>query len=112
MEHHRWRLLLVCVVLVAAALPGRARANAGSPHEEGDPTGEPSGALAGMAVERETLTIDLRPLAAAAPAWIEAAYQIRNDGAARTVDLVFVALLWVAARVIERVSGRHIEYKR
>jgi hypothetical protein len=28
------------------------------------------------------------------------------------VDLVFVALLWIVARVVERVSGRHIEYKR
>lgn len=57
----------------------------------GSRLGEPAGALAGVAIEHETLDIDLRPLKGGKPAHVEAAYRVRNDGPARTLDLLFVA---------------------
>lgn len=72
--------------------PGAAEANAGPPPTRpGDHVGEPWGELAGIVIEHETLTLDLRPLTAHDPASIEAQYQLRNDGPPRRIDLVFVA---------------------
>ena len=57
----------------------------------GSRVGEPAGGVRDVTIERETLHIDLRPLADAKPARVDATYRLRNDGPARTLDLLFVA---------------------
>jgi hypothetical protein len=62
----------------------------------GDTPGEPSGLLSRIVVEREALTLDLRPLAASDAlnlheVHIEASYSLRNDGDDVGSDLVFIA---------------------
>ena len=83
------------VPLVPVARP--ARANMASPVQPGTPAGEPAAALAGLRIARETLTLDLRPLAAPRAgdvrfATVEAVYGVVNEGAARVLPLEFVAL--------------------
>ena len=80
----------LCLLLVVAAAP--ARANMASPTEPGTPAGEPAADLAGLRVARETLTLDLRPLARDRLAVVEAEYRIVNPGATRVVPLQFLAL--------------------
>src|SRR5437016_12238612 len=76
---------LAVVVLVTAA----ARANVGPPSSGGQLVGEPAG-LRDVHITRETLTIDLRPLADGRRALVEAVYQIDNRGPERTLDLLFI----------------------
>jgi hypothetical protein len=52
---------------------------------------EPLGGLKGVAITREKLTIDLRPLAYLEPVSVEAVYQLHNSGAAKKLDLLFVS---------------------
>lgn len=90
----RWRALLAGALLLA--LPALLWANMAPPPEPaplrpGGPAGEPAGGLRDVVVEHERLLIDLRPLAKAKPAMVEATYRTRNDGAARTMRLLFVA---------------------
>lgn len=82
--------LAVAVLLSLALRPAPADANAGPPFIAGSATGEPTGTV-DLAIERETLEIDLRPLADGGPARIDATYRIVADAAARDVELVFVA---------------------
>ena len=79
-----------------AVIPVALWANMAEPPEPapvraGDVLGEPAGGLGSVVVEHERLTMDLRPLAKGRPAVVEAAYRTRNDGAARTLRLLFVA---------------------
>ena len=67
-------------------------ANMANPIRIGDRIGEPSGELRKLHIERENLTLDLRPAAEKNPAKIEAHYFIRNDSSERSVDLVFVGV--------------------
>ena len=80
----------VLLLLLIAAAP--ARANMASPVEPGTPAGEPAADLAGLRIAREVLTLDLRPLARARLATVEAEYRLVNAGPARTLDLEFLAL--------------------
>lgn len=77
--------------LLALALPALLLANMANPIQEGDRLGEPSASLRDVHVAGERLRVDLRPLEHGGPAAVEAVYRLRNDGAARTLDLVFVA---------------------
>src|SRR5688572_23557910 len=82
---------LVLTLVVAFAYQGTLRANhAEDPYRPGRLAGEPSG-LSSVVIERETLIIDLRPLATRLPALIEATYQLRNEGKTYTGELIFVA---------------------
>ena len=81
---------LLCAVLMLTGMPAAVWANAGPPHRPGRLVGEPNG-LDSMAIKKERLSFDLRPLATAGPALVEAAYEIANTGGERTVDLVFVS---------------------
>ncbi|HEX8361226.1 MAG TPA: hypothetical protein VF613_14020 [Longimicrobium sp.] len=79
-----------------ATVPVAVWANMAEPPEPapvraGDVLGEPAGGLRDVFVEHERLNVDLRPLAKAKPAVVEATYRTRNDGAPRTLDLLFVA---------------------
>lgn len=85
------RTVAAAALLCALAAGGRARANMASPVTPGDLPTEPAPALRGLAVAHETLAIDLRGLALGEDAQVTATYRVRNDGAARTVPLVFVA---------------------
>ncbi|HEX8244479.1 MAG TPA: hypothetical protein VF541_13315 [Longimicrobium sp.] len=87
-------------VLFAAALLctpiATARANMAEPPppqtvHRGARLGEPAGGLRSVFIEHETLRMDLRPLKDGKPAIVEAVYRVRNDGPARTLDLLFVA---------------------
>jgi hypothetical protein len=71
--------------------PGRVFANMASPVQPGDPVGEPSGDLKQIAIAREVLDLDLRPLANDQPAMVSATYAVRNEGPAQALDLLFVA---------------------
>ena len=71
-------------------MPAAVWANAGPPHVPGRLIGEPNG-LESVAIKHERLTFDLRPLAGAASAQVEALYEIENTGEECTVDLVFVS---------------------
>ena len=62
-----------------------------APWQPGDAVGEPSAELAGVFIEREELRLDLRGLTDGSIATVEATYHLRNDGADRTIELVFVA---------------------
>ena len=78
-------------VLAMANSPGRLNANyAEKPFHTGRPAGEPKG-LGSVVIERESLTIDLRPLATLQPATVEATYRLRNDGATCSGELIFVS---------------------
>ena len=80
------------LLLLLALAAGPARANMASPTEPGTPAGEPAASLEGLRVARETLTLDLRPLAADRLAAVEAEYRIVNAGEQRVVPLQFIAL--------------------
>ena len=67
----------------------------------GDLVGELVSPLAEAHVVHEDLRIDMRPLAADAPAHIIARYTLRNDGPARLAEFFF------AAREIRKARARH-----
>jgi hypothetical protein len=93
----RLALLLAAATL---ALPTPARGNMANPVRAGARVGEPAAGLEHLFVRGERLSVDLRPLAGGGEARVEAVYDLRNDGAARTVSLVFVA-----DALVERGSG-------
>jgi hypothetical protein len=83
-----WTLLFLALQALASMT---ALANMANPVKAGNALGEPSVDLKSIRIERETLTIDLRPLASGSPAMVEAIYRVRNDGDERKLDLIFVA---------------------
>jgi hypothetical protein len=63
-----------------------------NPVKAGQALGEPSGELKDIAIVRESLSFDLRPLENGnQKPVVEAIYQLNNDGLPVTTDLVFVA---------------------
>jgi hypothetical protein len=111
---HRMRLRFPAVAAASAAtfltaVP--ALADAAPSWSPGDPVGVPSGAVQDVFIEHEDLSMDLvglnpsnanyqqgsgsRPSAA-----ILAAYTLRNDGAAKGIDLVFIT----ASREVSKVG--------
>lgn len=87
---------LVGLALVLLLLPALALANAAQMSFSGAVATEPVG-LDDVAIARETLAIDLRPLADGEPAKVTARYVLRNDGAQRRLDLVFAGGSSIAA---------------
>jgi hypothetical protein len=81
------RSLVLTVLLVTAA--ARAEANAGAPRQGGERAGEPAG-ISGIAIVREELVIDLRPLAATSGlVAVTATYHLDNPSDEKHLDLVF-----------------------
>jgi hypothetical protein len=78
--------VLALVVLVTPV----ARANVGPPSSGGQLVAEPAG-LRDVHITRETLTIDLRPLADGQPGHVQAVYHLDNRGPERTLDLLFIS---------------------
>ena len=88
----RKRLLLALVLLVGTlAMPAVALADMGPPWLPGDVVGEPRGGTKAIAIVREDLAIDLRPLATGKAAQVTATYHVQNDGPAQSLGLVFLA---------------------
>ncbi len=86
------RRALSAAALAALLVPAAAAlANMANPVHAGDRVGEPSAALRGISVVSERLHLDLRPLANVGHAVVTADYRLRNGGAARQVELLFVA---------------------
>jgi hypothetical protein len=71
-------------------LPAAGFANVGPPSRGGQPVGDPVG-IVDVDIDRETLNIDLRPLAHGGLAEVEAIYRLNNRGPARTLDLLFAS---------------------
>ena len=84
--------MLVLASLFVPHVETRANMAARQPSSRaGDEAREPFGVFKSVHIERETLLIDLRPLADLRPVVVEATYRVRNDGEARAVEMVFVA---------------------
>jgi len=80
------------IVLVGTfALTSLGWANMANPYQEGDQVGEPTGDLRSVAIEHEALVMDLKGLAQDGPALVTATYDVRNDGATKRLNLLFVA---------------------
>lgn len=96
MRRVRLRFLAVAAACAATILTaGPALADAAPPYTPGDPVGVPSGAVQDVFIEHEDLLMDLSGLNPTNPrdrpmATILATYTLRNDGAAKGIDLVFV----------------------
>jgi hypothetical protein len=92
------RLFLALAVVCAAAVltAGPAAADAAPPTNPGDPVGVPSGAVRDVFIEHEDLTMDMSSMNTATQSYappaaaVIATYSLRNDGAPRGIDLVFV----------------------
>jgi hypothetical protein len=63
------RLAFLALLILCSSV---IRANMADPKRSGDRTSEPSGELRKLHIERENLTLDLRPAAEKNPAKIEA----------------------------------------
>lgn len=67
-----------------------ASANVGRPNTGGQVAGEPAG-IENISIEREALTLDLRPLAEGGAVRVEAVYRLNNTGPERSLELLFAA---------------------
>ncbi len=83
-------LAIALAALGSLLLAWPALANVGPPSRGGQIVAEPTG-LKDVAITRETLTIDLSPLAEAKPGFVEAIYNLDNRGPRRRLDLVFAS---------------------
>jgi hypothetical protein len=69
---------------------GSAGANVGPPSWGGQVAGEPLG-IRDIRIDRETLVIDLRPVATSEPARVEATYYLHNAGPSQALELLFAS---------------------
>jgi hypothetical protein len=108
------RCFTAAATLLLLSIPRAAAwANMAAPPEPytvraGSTLGEPAGGLREVVIEHETLRLDLRPLAKGKPVLVDAAYRVRNDGPARTVDLLFVANGLARGATSVTVDGRPV----
>ena len=91
-------------------IPAKAEANIG-PQWWGDRTAEPLG-LKGVAIVREKLTIDLRPLVAVQPVEVEAIYYLNNSGSTKKLDLLFITGVTGVRDFEVRLDGRLVESRQ
>src|SRR6516162_764034 len=84
------RLLRGSWVALALLLPAMARANMGPPMSGGQIVAEPVG-IKDVAITRETLVIDLQPLAKDGLTHVEAIYHLDNHGEEKKLDLLFAS---------------------
>ena len=73
------------LALITLMIPAVAHANVGPPSSGGHVVAEPVGVV-GVDITRETLTIDLRPLAGNGLARVEVVYHLRNPGSEKKLD--------------------------
>ncbi len=84
-------ILGIISTVVSSLLVPKAEANITSPRTAGDLVGEPTGSLRSLAIIREMLSLDLRPINKVGLARIVATYEVRNEGQSTSVDLVFIS---------------------
>lgn len=84
-------LRLVALALFFFGIARPSHANMADPMIPGDPVGEPSLLLDSIHVLHEDLVMDMRSCASHEPARVTATYRVRNDGAAKSIGLVFIA---------------------
>lgn len=104
-------LVRLCLLLLCALVPAGAAANMANPVEPGDRVGEPSGDLRSIAITRERLSIDLRPVAERRPARVEAVYRVNNTAGPRRLSLVFVANALTEGERGIWLDGRAVPYQ-
>src|SRR5262249_39998087 len=90
MFRHSPRPVCPFALMTCLALPAAVLANVGPPGSGGNIAAEPSG-LEAVAITKETLAIDLRPLAEKKPVEVEAIYHLEKRGEVKQVNLVFVS---------------------
>lgn len=90
-QRRRIRGAAAAAVLCAGCASVTASADAAPAWNPGDALGEPTGAVAQVAITHEDLDFDLRPLASGEPVRVRATYQLRNDAAETRASLVFLA---------------------
>ncbi|MCO6457019.1 MAG: hypothetical protein J5I93_17110 [Pirellulaceae bacterium] len=100
-------------ILLVTALcgPSVVWANMGPPvvYRAGSDAGELIGTgLEDLAIIREHLSLDLRPLEQGKPLPVTAVYEIRNDGSARVVDLLFVGGRMAEGSTQVRFNGQEV----
>lgn len=83
--------IILLSILALGIISTVAIANIASPRTSGDLVGEPTGSLRSLAIIREMLSLDLRPLNKVGLARIVATYQVRNESLPTSVDLVFIS---------------------
>ncbi|HTU16980.1 MAG TPA: hypothetical protein VMG10_02860 [Gemmataceae bacterium] len=107
----RLRMIARCWgVFLSSLLPSIAWANIG-PQWLGDRTAEPLG-LKGVAIIREKLTIDLRPLSTVQPVEVEAIYHLNNSGSAKKLALLFITGVTGVSDFEVRLDGRLVQSRR
>jgi hypothetical protein len=79
-----------CLALPLFLTTGMARANVGPPSSGGQVVLEPVG-IKNVEITRESLTIDLRPLAQNGHAHVEALYRLHNRSIEKKLDLLFAS---------------------
>jgi hypothetical protein len=102
--------------LVLLAAPAVARANVGPPASGGHVVAEPVD-VEGVAITRETLAIDLRPLATNGLAQVEAVYHLQNQGPEKKLDLLFASgsasvadfQVWLGSQPVPSVPANDTE---
>ncbi len=92
--------------LLGLLLPSMAWGNIGE-RWWGDRAAEPLG-LKGVAIVREKLTINLRPLAAVEPVEVEAIYHLNNSGSAKKLNLLFITGVSGVTDFEVRLDGRPV----
>jgi hypothetical protein len=98
---------VLCLLTGWAFVPGQAHATFG-PKWWGDRTAEPPG-LKAIAITRESLTVDMRPLVDLQPIRVEAVYELSNSGPAATFELLFIFAAPGAQELEVLVGDRMLE---
>src|SRR5690349_8431688 len=99
---------LVAAVLFVLSLAPAAGANVGPPpYRPGSIMEEVRGA-AEVHIEHERLSFDLRPLADGGAVPVRAEYRLRNPGAARVLELVFVGSQETAGDAVVTLDGEQV----
>jgi hypothetical protein len=83
-------LRAVGTLALIALAPASGSANLGPPTKGGQLVAEPDG-IKDVEINRETLTIDMRPLSNHGHVLVEAVYQLHNHGDEKKLDLLFAS---------------------
>jgi hypothetical protein len=89
-SHPRTLLVSEWLILALLAVSGEAVGNIGVEPSHGELVAELVG-IKNVAISRETLTIDLRPLATKGLARVEVIYRLHNRGSEKKLDLMFAS---------------------
>lgn len=83
--------LALLLILGSLLFPGLLSANMAEPYDPGSPVGEPTPNLDSIRVLHEDLVLDMRGVDRRESAHVRATYRVMNDGAAKRLELIFIA---------------------